>query len=678
MIRWRLVCSSDRGAVLVIVAVWMTSALALTMFVVDLGHWFVHKRHLQMQTDAGAFAGGSLFNKCGAATGAERANPSSAANVAVENQARMFSGDTKTFAAAHNPQVSNRPNVTILLNSSKFANESGATNNSDPAGPPCQAGFLDVKATDANLSWFFADKLVPAINARARVSIFKLGTLAGSLPLAVEDVNPLAAGAIVVDEDVPNFKTVAAGVLGRQILTAGSAQTLNGQSLTPWTGAAIPATIAHAHNGVVIALCSNAKLCGPTKGSAWLNGTVNDVCTQLFVTCVAGNQTGVEFIHGYSTSGTGSSTVPLLRDVTLTKALGAPSACADDSAPYFLLNGNCKVGVDAIVNFGVTGDPSKPDTQGGVKATVAVGTCNLSYTGSSGTNSTWRAGNCQTIANGGGQVPLALSWTTSTGSGKTKVDSSGSFTQVARPFANDGPADTQSYPIAYAQISQGSDCLGGLANSLPFGDRLICVGVGVLGNLKVAAAANDPTKLLKFNNGSHTGAVDCGGQNLRDMIQFGCTTSVQPNPGEACPNTTLPADCLPIMTGTKRGQEFQGMNNRWAPNGTCLPNNWGSFPNIPQNDPRVVPLIITLSGAFAGSGSGDVPVMDFAAFYITGWSKADNACNGINEAEPASAKGDVADIWGHFITYVGDLGTSTGTVTCDFTGLTPCIPMLTK
>jgi hypothetical protein len=203
------------------------------------------------------------------------------------------------------------------------------------------------------------------------------------------------------------------------------------------------------------------------------------------------------------------------------------------------------------------------------------------------------------------------------------------------------------------------------------------VGIGIYGNLKVAADSSDPTRLLKFDNGSHTGAVDCGGKNLREEIQIGCTTPVQTNPGEACPNVTTPVNCLPIMTGTKRGQEFQGMNSRWAPNGSCVPNNWSSYPNIPQNDPRVVPLVITLYGAFAGSGSGYVPVMNFAAFYVTGWSKADNSCKGINEAEPAAASGDVADIWGHFITYVGDLGRSTGTTQCTFSGLTPCIPMLT-
>src|SRR5207237_10650786 len=143
-----------------------------------------------------------------------------------------------------------------------------------------------------------------------------------------------------------------------------------------------------------------------------------------------------------------------------------------------------------------------------MKAPVKVYRCTLNYVSSTGTTSNWSAANCETIASGAGQNPLALDWTTETGSGSSKVRSNGTFPQVARPFANDGPTDTQSYPIAYAQISQGALCTGGVANSLPFGTVNLCMGIGVLGNLKVASAANDPTKLLKFGNASsHTGAI---------------------------------------------------------------------------------------------------------------------------------------------------------------------------
>lgn len=680
---------SERGGVLVIVAVFMASAVMLLGFSIDVGHWFTHKRHLQLQVDNGAFAGATNFNGCISASATDRADKTKPANVGIQDMARKFAGDTKHNASALNPQINNRPNVTVVLNSTKYPSD-GGTDYSDPKGPFCSAGYVDVKATDdlkagkAILPWNLAGSILPKINAHARVSIFQVGTLAGSLPLAVEDVNPLAAGALVVNEDATSFKTTLSAVLGRQVLTSGTPQVLNGQNLTPWTGGPVSVTIPtrspQSDVGVVIALCSNKSICGPTKGNGWLTDstkTLNDVCSQLYVTCHAGDQTGLEFIHGYSTTGTGSSTAPILRSVTLTK--GGSGACTDDSAPYFMLNGGCKVGVNASLDFGITGDPSLNST---LKATVKVDRCTLSYVNSTGTTSNWSAANCETIASGAGQSPLALDWTTDTGSGGSRVRSNGTFTQVARPFANDGVTATQSYPIEYAQITQGATCTGGVANSLPYGSVNICVGIGVQGNLKVAADSSDPTKLIRFSNSSsHTGAVDCGPGNLYQQIVQGCSIPVQINNGEACPNATNPVDCLPIITGVKRGQEDQGMNDRWIQNGVCPANHWPTSPgqplNIPEGDPRVTPLIVTLYNAFAGSGSGTyVPVTDFAAFYVTGWDGADRACNGINEADPPGASNGT--IWGHFIHYVGDLGNSLPGSTCNFSAISPCITVLTE
>ena len=59
-----------------------------------------------------------------------------------------------------------------------------------------------------------------------------------------------------------------------------------------------------------------------------------------------------------------------------------------------------------------------------------------------------------------------------------------------------------------------------------------------------------------------------------------------------------------------------------------------------------------------------------------GWDGAPNICNGINESAPPGATNGT--IWGHFIKYIGDLGTSTGTVGCNFSALAPCITVLTE
>src|SRR5919198_662404 len=212
---------SDRGAVLVLVAVWMASAVALVTFVVDVGHWFEHKRHLQVQADAGALAAGDL------------ASSSSTANQTLITEARKYSGDTVNYASALNAQVNNRSNVTVLINSDKFAND-GGTDFSDPKGPPCQAEYVDVKATDASLPWFFANNVVPAINAHARVRITQITTLTGSLPLAVQDVNPKEVAAIFVNENAASYLTSASAVLATKQLAQDGSQTLNGKSVLVW------------------------------------------------------------------------------------------------------------------------------------------------------------------------------------------------------------------------------------------------------------------------------------------------------------------------------------------------------------------------------------------------------------------------------------------------------------
>ncbi len=665
---------SDRGAVLVIVAAGMLGVILVAGLVIDTANWFEHHRHLQLQADAGALAGAATFNACASATDAQKADPTSTANTSIVSNARRYAGDPNA-TAPYNKQVSADPNITVWINSTNYG--SGGLDNSQtdpsPGGPPCKAGYVDVKATDSKLPWFMFPGLVPAINTHARVSIFQVNQLTGSLPLAVEDVNPYAAGAIFVNEDSSN------AVLAATPLTAGSAQTLNGVGVISWTGGPVTVPISTKDTGVVIALCTNKKLCGTPGNNAWLSGSVSAVCGQLFVTCQVGNGTGLEFIRGYSTSGTGSATAPILRSVTLTSG-----TCTDDSAPYFLLNGGCKIGVRAQLDFGTTTDPSKSVLNGGLGATVKVAGCTLSYTGSSGTTSSWSVSNCPTVASGAGQDPLSLTWSTTLGGSRT-------ISQVARPFANDGATDTQSYPVAYAELSQGATCSSGGANSVPFGNYSICVGVGLVGNLKNAADINDPTKVLKFFGGSRTGAVDCdpnapgaGATKLKNEIINGCSVAVQVNTGEACPNTTTPVDCLPLFNGGKVGPTRQGMNDRFAPAGVCSPNNWlasnippgGVLPNIPNGDRRLVPLIITLYGSISGSGSGEVPVTDLGDFYVTGWDGAPPSCSGINEPTPAGA--GVGNIWGHFVKYVGSFPTSTGKAGCDFSAFAPCITVMTR
>ena len=75
------VLTTERGGVLVMVAVWLPVLLIFLMFVIEVGNWFEHKRHLQLQADAGAFAGGGLFNACFV--------DAAAGSAAIESEARL-------------------------------------------------------------------------------------------------------------------------------------------------------------------------------------------------------------------------------------------------------------------------------------------------------------------------------------------------------------------------------------------------------------------------------------------------------------------------------------------------------------------------------------------------------------------------------------------------------------
>src|SRR6266550_2217148 len=254
---------SERGAALVMVVVWLPVLLLFFMFVVDVGNWFMHKRHLQMQADAGALAGGGVFKfPC--------------ADTPIVDATRKYAGDPNV-SGPYNLQVkpTNQANVHALVNSTTFWNKGGVDFND--GGQPCATKFVDVKMTEADLPWFMKLAVVPAINAHARVSILQKNGGAGGLPIGVPDSNPVAAAAIFVNE-------VNGSVVGTQSLTTTQPVTANGESLTLWTGNAVSIPIASAHTGVVVAL---SGLAGWTP-----SGTLSQICNQVLVQCYDGGDAG--------------------------------------------------------------------------------------------------------------------------------------------------------------------------------------------------------------------------------------------------------------------------------------------------------------------------------------------------------------------------------------------------
>ena len=177
---------------LVLVAVTLPVIVMLASFVIDVGNWYEHKRHLQLQVDSAALAGGGLY----------AAMPCS--NTAISAEARKYAGPAATGGGTYNPQVGNTPaaNLHVLINSTDYYNQGGSDNS---AGTPCSTGFVDVKATETDAPWFLkVANLVglgnPTINAHARVSLKTETTGGGFLPIALPVSDPKLGQVTFVNE----------------------------------------------------------------------------------------------------------------------------------------------------------------------------------------------------------------------------------------------------------------------------------------------------------------------------------------------------------------------------------------------------------------------------------------------------------------------------------------------
>jgi hypothetical protein len=692
--------SPERGSVLVMVALWMPVVVVMASFVVNAGNWFEHHRHLQLQADAGALAGGGMFNGC--------FGDPTAANTAIEQTARKYAGDP-TATAPYNRQIggSNQGTVTVRFNRKTYQ-VSGPPPDDTVESGACTAKMVDVKLTEAGLPWFMGGNIVGAINARARVQIEQKGSSKDSLPVGVPDNNPRSAAAIFIDESNANT------VLGKQQLTKSPATpvTLNGQSLYQWTStSALSLNITHPNTGVVIALAGD-----PTYTFPGANLTA--ICNNVLVECYSVTQdasgavtaaTGLDFVHGYDTAGTGTALAPILRDVTLFN-----QGCTDGSGPYFLLNAGCTVGVRAKVDFGTgTVNPTLPVASGGVLAQLKVGGwgcppgganpkgCVMTYntTGPNQGYFTTNGPNYPTMPADGQGHPIDLNWGTGTGGGSHD----GTFPTTQRSFSAD--VDT-SGSVQFVRVDNEG---GTFSNSVAYGTHQFNVTIGVIPGLQAnASSPTAPAVALKVTSkGSNGQAIDCdpSKSNLRDELATGCTPQYAINNGTACHAASFyslpqaaPWDCTLTQTGGAVGQVDDGMLCRtqgqcYSPRVCTHPIHWADSngdgkvtvpEDIAPGDPRLMSVFVTAFGAFSGNGTQVIPITNFASFYVTGWSK-----NGGGQGDPCSGQPGLPNpdpvptktggwIVGHFIKYVDAIGGGGTGDPCDFSSFGSCVVVLTK
>src|SRR5262249_51691106 len=187
----------EDGAVLVWVAITLPLIVLLVSFVLDIGNWFAHQRHLQTQADAAALAGALEWGKC--------FGDKAAADAAINAAAQQYSGQA---AGDYNEQIggTSSDQIHYALNSATYepTGNPGPRDETVVQAQPCEAGMVDVKMTETGLPLFiraaglFSD--VDYINTHARVQIFQRERFSGGLPFGVPDPNPSVGRVIFVDE----------------------------------------------------------------------------------------------------------------------------------------------------------------------------------------------------------------------------------------------------------------------------------------------------------------------------------------------------------------------------------------------------------------------------------------------------------------------------------------------
>jgi hypothetical protein len=671
MTRVARISHDERGAIMVMFALALPMLLVFAALVVDVANWFEHKRHLQMEADAAALAGGQLFS----------APCDSTTDAAIRAEVLKYSG---IGGSEYNAQIGGTPpeRLHMAVNSKTWPLQSSPVDSTVIEDEPCGAGMVDVKLTETDVPWFFgvADALgIDApdfINARARVSILKVDQTPGGLPVGVPDSNPKQAQVQFINEDT-------GAVLGQADLTR--VGTFNG--LTKWE---VPATSA-----IPVTVSSQVENIG--MRAVMSGGTAPMVCGQPLVSCYD-VPNGMLHVRGWSDQGTGP----------IAKSIALRNTTCDDAYFVYITAGTCPTGMDADIDFGTT-DPASL----GITVTASTGKNNnysLSY---DATDGLWKlpADELIPIAAGAGPVPIELRWQQTQGTrdgkacrtGGANPDAcKGTFGTVQRPFSG---SDASTGAIRIAKIYESGLPLAehSLKQCNAGDDPALCthnltVELGLVSGFEEATSVDSPVVALRVIGGSQNQSLDCDPwvDTMRDELIEGCRPTYAINEGTPCPNdaptlweSPQPWNCVALKTGGREGQVTAGMNGRILgsvkPTDCTNPSRWAEYWNtgdfLPdKTDKRIINLFMTPYGSFDGSGRTTVPVINFATFYVTGWTGQPgfpNPCQG-RDSEEIIGDGDPAWIYGRFIKYVETLTGATGSTPCDFADFGSCTPVLTE
>lgn len=695
--RLHLSCASgERGSIVIGAAITIVAFGLLGALLVEVGQWFQHRRHVQVRADSAALAGGQALNAC---FDIPSVYTEATADTYIESWAKSYGGLTGgALAAPYNKQFGTSSSNLMSFQSDSFPSAGTPTPARNLDNECFQADgvtpnlTLDVKMAQEGIPPLFSFSPLATVHGWARVQLQEVASLKPSLPLAIPEVNPKQVDVTFVNESSGNELTGCSGAAlvpntkpGNPTCSFYLTKQSSGGGLTPWNGdATVNVPGAGSNVGVRVGIGGEVGNCANSTGGA------NYSCYDINHT-----NNGVVMIRSYATGGSRTGTNP-----PILHGVWPGSTCS--GSPFFAdinvtsANPNCDVGLEADVDFG-TG-ATDPTTAGSCVGGVCTGGVGAVLTATINGNPVtmmpdhydasipgWvfnLPGGTASIpvdaANGTtSQYPIKLSWSEARG---TKYCPSPGAPRCGNNFNSGNPVqrytsatDDDDGPIKAFSLSDGSS-KGPL--SLTSGTHTLTVNVSLEGNLSVQ---NPPQELnLRLTGtGSRTQGVNCDGTGNNDFtnsLQNGCATPYQPNDNDLCPDPSPPvgaADCVPLKTGDLGQTVTNALNARFSP---CPANNW---PNTAvSGDKRIVTLMITdFSALGGGSGKTEIPVTNFASFYLMGWSG--NHCNDawpFSYQQPGSGKGN---IWGYFINYSTGGGIPSGRQ-CQIGVITPCAPALVR
>ena len=718
----------DRGSTLVIVALVLPLIVILGILSVDVGNWFTHKRHLQTQADAAAFAAGTQFKlPCDGGV-----------DTAIESTARQYAGPSAagTPTPSFNPQVGGTPSTKLhaLLNATDYWGQGNDTE-FGLGGHPCAASYLDVKMTEKDLGWFFdIGGLTPTINAEARVKFTQAIGEKGFLPLGL----PLptiakATATIRVCGTGPTVATIPLVKLAPNPAFPG---------LQLWGPAGGTFTMTKPNfsqcAGDHMTLDTNVEVSGSPNVTPGLGN-----CGTKFVDCYPTTQTRV-WKPGTPPSPSAEKDQVGFRNASFTSVGCDPGTAywASGATSNVPCNVSGSVDVDwgtlPSVNSGfheiLTADAGggTSDLGGGPDLCAQAGThtCGMgaTLTSSDGTNG------AQNVT-----ISWKYWWTGAPNQSKCKAANSTQCT--GSTVVHSLNADDQS-PVSrvfltyldncgsYAGLQLDSiayDCLGtnngattagivvGTESSFQLGQRAV-LRAGISQGNQSLVCDPDYTQGQTFQMFVN-GCKPLYGINNLDGTVGGFPPTGNPTvpaiPWEPCPGSgqfffypqagnTSTWYCIPTEPGLRPSQVSDGITTRTGncnkvQNNSCsqpacnFKNNWVADksydttlgPGDPGYDPRVVKIYLIPVGALNQSNGNDVvEIVAFAGFYVTGWNANganSDPCKGISGLNPEDVPKGSGGIAGRFVKIVDPPnGVSNPNSTCDQTSVIPCTVVLVR